>query len=178
VASINLWELRYSAKVPNDPQTYTLDVLWLQDEEKEEKEEEEEGEEEEKEEEEEEEEEKEEEEKEKEEKKMKKETKKGKKKRKKMKKKKKKKRKKRKMKKKRKKEKMGKKKKGSPVIEPSLKVPFMESLAERRPTTTALFHSHIKVPGIRATHPPPLQIPHFPRVTVSKSRRCISIHPG
>jgi len=30
---INLWEPRYSAKVPDGPQTYTLDVLWLQEEE-------------------------------------------------------------------------------------------------------------------------------------------------
>jgi hypothetical protein len=37
---------------------------------------------------------------------------------------------------------------GSPVKEPSLKVPFMESLAERCPTTRALLHSSIKVPGI------------------------------
>jgi hypothetical protein len=27
---INLWELSYFAKVPGGPQTYTLDVLWLQ----------------------------------------------------------------------------------------------------------------------------------------------------
>ena len=37
---------------------------------------------------------------------------------------------------------------GSPVKEPSLKVPFMESLAERCPTTTALLNLSIKVPGI------------------------------
>jgi hypothetical protein len=37
---------------------------------------------------------------------------------------------------------------GSPVKEPSPKVPFMESLAERCPTTTDLLHSTIKVPGI------------------------------
>ena len=43
---------------------------------------------------------------------------------------------------------------GSPVKEPSLKVPFMESLAERCPTTRARLHSSIKVPGIRA--PPPI----------------------
>jgi len=42
---------------------------------------------------------------------------------------------------------------GSPVKEPSLKVPFMESLAERCPTTRALLHSPTRVPGIRA--PPP-----------------------
>jgi hypothetical protein len=41
----------------------------------------------------------------------------------------------------------------SPVKEPSLKVPFMESIAERCPTTTALLHSSIKVPGIRASPP-------------------------
>jgi hypothetical protein len=39
-----------------------------------------------------------------------------------------------------------KKKKGSPVKEPSLKVPLMESLAERCPTTRAFLHSPIKVP--------------------------------
>jgi len=44
---------------------------------------------------------------------------------------------------------------GSPVKEPSLKVPFMESLAERCPTTKALFHSSIKVPGIQAQPLPP-----------------------
>ena len=48
------------------------------------------------------------------------------------------------------KEKDKKKKKGFPVKEPSLKVPFMESLAERCPTTTVLLHSPFKVPGIRA----------------------------
>ena len=37
---------------------------------------------------------------------------------------------------------------GSPVKEPSLKVPFMASLAERCSTTRALLHSSIKVPGI------------------------------
>jgi hypothetical protein len=37
---------------------------------------------------------------------------------------------------------------GSLVKEPSLKVPFMESLAARRPTTRALLHSAIKVPSI------------------------------
>jgi len=42
---------------------------------------------------------------------------------------------------------------GFPVKEPSLKVPLMESLADRCPTTRALLHSPIKVPGIRA--PPP-----------------------
>jgi hypothetical protein len=36
----------------------------------------------------------------------------------------------------------------SPIREPSLKVPFMESLAERCPTTRVLLHSSIKVPGI------------------------------
>jgi hypothetical protein len=34
---------------------------------------------------------------------------------------------------------------GFPVKEPSLKVPFMEPLAEGCPTTGALFHSSIKV---------------------------------
>jgi len=37
---------------------------------------------------------------------------------------------------------------GSPVMEPSLKVPFMESLAERYLATRALLHSSIKVPSI------------------------------
>jgi len=37
---------------------------------------------------------------------------------------------------------------GLPVKEPSPKVPFMESLIERCPTTTALLHSSIKVPGM------------------------------
>jgi len=37
---------------------------------------------------------------------------------------------------------------GSPVKESSLKVPFMESLAESCPTTTVFLHSSIKVPGI------------------------------
>jgi hypothetical protein len=41
---------------------------------------------------------------------------------------------------------------GSPVREPSLKVPFTEPLAERCPTTTALLLSSVKVPGIQ---PPP-----------------------
>jgi hypothetical protein len=36
---------------------------------------------------------------------------------------------------------------GFPVKEPSLRVPFMESLAERCPTTRDLLHSSIKVPG-------------------------------
>ena len=42
---------------------------------------------------------------------------------------------------------------GSPVKEPSLKIPFLESLAARCPTTRALLHSPVKVPGIG--HPPP-----------------------
>jgi len=41
---------------------------------------------------------------------------------------------------------------GSPVKEPSLKVPFMESLPERCPTSTTLLHSSIIVPGIQAPH--------------------------
>jgi hypothetical protein len=32
VSHINLWESCYFAKVPDGPQTYTLDVLWLQEE--------------------------------------------------------------------------------------------------------------------------------------------------
>ena len=39
---------------------------------------------------------------------------------------------------------------GSPVKEPSPKVPFMEPFTERCPTTAALLHSPTKVPGIRA----------------------------
>jgi hypothetical protein len=46
---------------------------------------------------------------------------------------------------------------GSPVKVPSPKVPFMKSLAERCPNTTALLHSSIKVPGIQP--PPTYQIP-------------------
>jgi hypothetical protein len=33
MAPINSWEPCYSAKIPNDLQTYNLDVLWLQEEE-------------------------------------------------------------------------------------------------------------------------------------------------
>jgi hypothetical protein len=36
---------------------------------------------------------------------------------------------------------------GSPVKEPSLKILFIESFAERCPTTRDLLHSPIKVPG-------------------------------
>jgi hypothetical protein len=49
---------------------------------------------------------------------------------------------------------------GSPVKEHSLKVPFMESLAQRCPTTRALLHSSIKVPGIQL----PPHIPGSPRM--------------
>ena len=45
----------------------------------------------------------------------------------------------------------------SPIKEPSLKVPLMESLAERLPTTRALLHWSIKVPGIWA--PPHTKFP-------------------
>jgi len=48
-----------------------------------------------------------------------------------------------------------KRKKGSPVKEPSFKVPFMESLAERCPTTRVLLHSPIEIPGTRV-------LPHLP----------------
>jgi hypothetical protein len=58
-----------------------------------------------------------------------------------------------------------KKKKGSPVKEPSPKVPFMESLAERCPITTALLHSSFKVPGMRA----PLPHTRFPSLLARKS---------
>ena len=40
---MNLWEPCYSAKFPDDPQTYTVDVLWLQEEEEEEEDEDEDG---------------------------------------------------------------------------------------------------------------------------------------
>jgi hypothetical protein len=46
---------------------------------------------------------------------------------------------------------------GFPVKELSLRVPFMETLAERCPTTRDLLHSPIKVPGIRAS--PTYQLP-------------------
>jgi hypothetical protein len=48
----------------------------------------------------------------------------------------------------------------SPVKEPYPKVPFIETLAERCPTTTALLHSTIKVTGIPAspTHQVPLPV--------------------
>jgi len=46
---------------------------------------------------------------------------------------------------------------GSPVNEPSPKFPFMESPTERCPTATALPHSSIEVPGIRA--PPHTKFP-------------------
>jgi len=42
---------------------------------------------------------------------------------------------------------------GSPVKEPTLKALLMESLTERCPTTRALLHLSIKVPGIRAPLP-------------------------
>jgi hypothetical protein len=53
---------------------------------------------------------------------------------------------------------------GSPVKEPSLKVPLMESLTERCPTTRALFHSSIKVLGIQAA-PPPKRDSHIWRLS-------------
>jgi hypothetical protein len=40
---------------------------------------------------------------------------------------------------------------GSPVKELSLEVPLRESLTERCPTTRALLHSSIKIPGISAS---------------------------
>ena len=42
---------------------------------------------------------------------------------------------------------------GSPVKEPSFKVPLMESLAERCPITRVLLHSSVKIPSVQA--PPP-----------------------
>jgi len=42
---------------------------------------------------------------------------------------------------------------GSPVKEPCPKVPFMEPLAERCPTTRALLYSYIKVPGTGSPSP-------------------------
>jgi hypothetical protein len=47
---------------------------------------------------------------------------------------------------------------GSPVKEPFLKVPFMESLAEGCPTTRALLHLSIKALGIRNPLPPTYQV--------------------
>ena len=59
---------------------------------------------------------------------------------------------------------------GSPVKEPSLKAPFMESLAERCPATIALLHSSIKVPSIRA----PPHIPGSPRMEKGpRGERCL-----
>jgi hypothetical protein len=57
---------------------------------------------------------------------------------------------------------------GSPVKEPLLKVPFMESLTERCPTTRALLHSSIKVPSIQAS-PPPVPGTHFPFLFLNSS---------
>jgi len=42
---------------------------------------------------------------------------------------------------------------------PSPKVPLLESFAESYPTTRALLHSSIKVPGIRAPPLPAYQVP-------------------
>jgi len=42
---------------------------------------------------------------------------------------------------------------GSPVKKPSFKVPFMESLAERCPTTRDHLHSSIKVSDMQASPP-------------------------
>jgi hypothetical protein len=57
----------------------------------------------------------------------------------------------------------------SPVNEPSLKVPFTETLAEWCPTTRPLLHSSVKVPGIRAPH----HIPGSPRMeTGPHGERC------
>jgi len=49
---------------------------------------------------------------------------------------------------------------GSPVKEPSPKVPFTEFLAERCPVPRDLLHSSFEVPGIRA----PLPDSSFPTV--------------
>jgi len=43
---------------------------------------------------------------------------------------------------------------GSPVKEPTLKAPFMETLTERCPSTRNLLLSYIKVPGTRVAPPP------------------------
>jgi hypothetical protein len=48
---------------------------------------------------------------------------------------------------------------GSPVKEPSLKAPLMESLSERCCTTRALFHSSVKVPGVCPPPPPNTSFP-------------------
>jgi len=62
---------------------------------------------------------------------------------------------------------------GFPLKESSPKVPFMESLAERCPTTRTLLHSSIKVPGIRTPLPPPNHIPGSPQVeTGPHGERC------
>ena len=48
---------------------------------------------------------------------------------------------------------------GSPVKEPPLEVPFMDSLTERYPSTRALLHSSIKVPSIQSPPPPHTRFP-------------------
>jgi hypothetical protein len=53
---------------------------------------------------------------------------------------------------------------GSPIKKPSLKLPFIESLAERCPTIRALLYSSIKVPGIRGAPP---HIPGSPQAIIS-----------
>ena len=59
----------------------------------------------------------------------------------------------------------------SPLKEPSLKVSLMESLTEGCPTTTALLHSSIKAPCIRA--PPTPHIPGSPRMEMGPhGERC------
>ena len=59
---------------------------------------------------------------------------------------------------------------GFPLKEPSLKVTMMESLAERCPSTRALLHSSIKVPGIR----PPPQVSGSVRMErVPHGERCL-----
>jgi len=59
---------------------------------------------------------------------------------------------------------------GSPVKEPSIKIPLMKSQAERCPTTRALLHSSIKVPGIRAL-PPHTRLPSKERGPLSTDSR-------
>jgi hypothetical protein len=61
---------------------------------------------------------------------------------------------------------------GSPVKEPSLKVPLMESLTERCPTTPAVLHSSIKVLGIRDPPPPTYRVPlGHKRVPIGRDAR-------
>ena len=59
---------------------------------------------------------------------------------------------------------------GSPVKEPSLKVPLMESFAEGCSITRVLLHSSIRVPGILAPPPP---CTRFPSTGKGFPHRCL-----